>query len=211
MLLVAIPGPSQRPDASVRPTDDGYEAGLVVITPACGFVNPTGGMIIGVLSAVVPYIFVVFVKSTFRYDDALDTFGQMNPLIAFLDRMDRRPDVIARRRRSYELLGLRAGAKVVDVGCGAGTAVRDLASYVAPGGSAIGVDFGPLFIEAATARAAKTEVDVAFHVANAEELPFASESLDGYRAERPGECIRPGVWQCDGPRRDQRSGAFAQW
>jgi SAM-dependent methyltransferase len=72
----------------------------------------------------------------------------------------------------------------VDVGCGAGTAVRDLASYVAPGGSAIGVDFGPPFIEAATARAAKAGVDVAFHVANAEELPFASESLDGYRAER---------------------------
>ncbi len=53
----------------------GIVAGLVVITPACGFVNANGAMIIGLLAAVVPYIFVVFVKSKFGYDDALDTFG----------------------------------------------------------------------------------------------------------------------------------------
>jgi Amt family ammonium transporter len=53
----------------------GIVAGLVVITPACGFVNATGAMIIGLLAAVVPYIFVVFVKNALGYDDALDTFG----------------------------------------------------------------------------------------------------------------------------------------
>ncbi len=53
----------------------GIVAGLVVITPACGFVNPTGAMIIGVLAAVIPFIFVVYVKNMFGYDDALDTFG----------------------------------------------------------------------------------------------------------------------------------------
>ncbi|MGC4015729.1 MAG: ammonium transporter [Luteolibacter sp.] len=53
----------------------GIVAGLVVVTPACGFVNATGAMIIGVLAAVVPYIFVVFVKAKVGYDDALDTFG----------------------------------------------------------------------------------------------------------------------------------------
>ncbi len=53
----------------------GIVAGLVVITPACGFVDATGAMIVGLLAAVVPYIFVVFVKSKLGYDDALDTFG----------------------------------------------------------------------------------------------------------------------------------------
>lgn len=53
----------------------GIVAGLVVITPACGFVDATGAMIIGLLAAIVPYIFVVFVKGAFGYDDALDTFG----------------------------------------------------------------------------------------------------------------------------------------
>ncbi len=53
----------------------GIVAGLVVITPACGFVNATGAVIIGVLAAVIPYIFVVYVKNAIGYDDALDTFG----------------------------------------------------------------------------------------------------------------------------------------
>lgn len=53
----------------------GIVAGLVVITPACGFVTANGAMLIGVLAAVVPYIFVMYVKGRFGYDDALDTFG----------------------------------------------------------------------------------------------------------------------------------------
>jgi len=61
--------------ASILGYCSGIVAGLVVITPACGFVSPTGAMIIGVLAAVVPYIFVVFVKAAIGYDDALDTFG----------------------------------------------------------------------------------------------------------------------------------------
>ena len=53
----------------------GVVAGLVVITPACGFVDAKGAMIIGVLAAVVPYLFVMIIKSKLGYDDALDTFG----------------------------------------------------------------------------------------------------------------------------------------
>jgi ammonium transporter, Amt family len=53
----------------------GAVAGLVVITPATGFVNTTGAVIIGVLAAAGPYFFVTKVKARFGYDDALDTFG----------------------------------------------------------------------------------------------------------------------------------------
>jgi Amt family ammonium transporter len=53
----------------------GAVAGLVVITPAAGFVTAKGAMIIGVLAAVVPYIGVMILKPLFKYDDALDTFG----------------------------------------------------------------------------------------------------------------------------------------
>ena len=53
----------------------GAVAGLVVITPACGFVNVTGAVIIGVLAGVLPYLAVTVVKGIFKYDDALDTFG----------------------------------------------------------------------------------------------------------------------------------------
>lgn len=61
--------------ASILGMCSGVVAGLVVITPACGFVNPTGAIIIGVLAAIVPYIFVMYVKKAVGYDDALDTFG----------------------------------------------------------------------------------------------------------------------------------------
>jgi Amt family ammonium transporter len=53
----------------------GAVAGLVVITPACGFVTPTGAVIIGVFAGAIPWFFCFKVKSWFGYDDALDTFG----------------------------------------------------------------------------------------------------------------------------------------
>ena len=64
-----------RKHASILGFCSGAVGGLVVITPACGFVNSTGAVIIGVFAAVVPYFFVNQVKSKFGYDDALDTFG----------------------------------------------------------------------------------------------------------------------------------------
>jgi len=53
----------------------GVVAGLVVITPAAGFVTPTGAVIIGVLAGVVPFLACTKLKAIFQYDDALDTFG----------------------------------------------------------------------------------------------------------------------------------------
>jgi Amt family ammonium transporter len=53
----------------------GVVGGLVVITPAAGFVTANGAMIIGVLAAVVPYLAVTYLKKWIGYDDALDTFG----------------------------------------------------------------------------------------------------------------------------------------
>jgi Amt family ammonium transporter len=53
----------------------GIVAGLVVITPACGFVTTTGAMIIGVAAGIVPFLAVAYLKSMLGYDDALDTFG----------------------------------------------------------------------------------------------------------------------------------------
>jgi len=53
----------------------GIVAGLVVITPACGFVNTSGAMIIGVVAGVVPFLACWKLKAWLGYDDALDTFG----------------------------------------------------------------------------------------------------------------------------------------
>ena len=53
----------------------GAVAGLVVITPACGFVTPQGAIWIGIAAGIIPWFFCYKVKGWFGYDDALDTFG----------------------------------------------------------------------------------------------------------------------------------------
>src|SRR5205814_3827054 len=53
----------------------GAVAGLVVITPACGFVTAGGAIVIGIAAGLIPWFFCFKVKSWFGYDDALDTFG----------------------------------------------------------------------------------------------------------------------------------------
>jgi len=53
----------------------GAIAGLVAITPACGFVNPTGALIIGLVAGVVCYVGAVMLKHALGYDDSLDVWG----------------------------------------------------------------------------------------------------------------------------------------
>src|SRR5207302_6353883 len=53
----------------------GAVAGLVVVTPACGFINATGAIIIGLLAGIIPFLACVKLKAALGYDDALDTFG----------------------------------------------------------------------------------------------------------------------------------------
>ena len=52
----------------------GIVAGLVAVTPACGYVYIWGGVVIGILAGVVCY-FAVPLKAMFGYDDSLDAFG----------------------------------------------------------------------------------------------------------------------------------------
>ena len=64
-----------RGHASILGFCSGAVAGLVVITPAAGFVSAKGALVIGVLAGVVPYLACAFLKPALKYDDALDTFG----------------------------------------------------------------------------------------------------------------------------------------
>ncbi len=53
----------------------GAVAGLVAITPACGFVNVAGALCIGLGGSIFAYIAVAVIKEKFGYDDSLDVFG----------------------------------------------------------------------------------------------------------------------------------------
>jgi Amt family ammonium transporter len=65
----------ERKKPSMLGLASGAVAGLVAITPAAGFVNPQGAMIIGVVAGVGCFLSAVYLKKIFKYDDSLDAFG----------------------------------------------------------------------------------------------------------------------------------------
>ncbi len=64
-----------RRKASVLGFCSGAVAGLVVVTPACGFIDTTSAMWVGLLAGAVPFVACTKLKALLKYDDALDTFG----------------------------------------------------------------------------------------------------------------------------------------
>jgi Amt family ammonium transporter len=53
----------------------GAVGGLVAITPASGFVDPVGALLIGLLAGIASYLGATALKRAMGYDDSLDVFG----------------------------------------------------------------------------------------------------------------------------------------
>jgi ammonium transporter, Amt family len=64
-----------RGHASFLGAASGMVAGLVAITPACGWVGPMSAIVIGALAGFICLMAVVWLKAKLGYDDALDVFG----------------------------------------------------------------------------------------------------------------------------------------
>ncbi|WP_221932807.1 ammonium transporter [Ferrovibrio terrae] len=60
---------------SVLGVVSGAVAGLVAITPASGFVDPMGALIIGIVAGIVCFVASTTVKNALGYDDSLDVWG----------------------------------------------------------------------------------------------------------------------------------------
>ncbi|MCU0831814.1 MAG: ammonium transporter [Rhizobiaceae bacterium] len=60
---------------SLLGTVSGVVAGLVAVTPACGWVGPMGAIIIGLIAGVVCFVASTMIKNALGYDDSLDVFG----------------------------------------------------------------------------------------------------------------------------------------
>ncbi|KAB2344713.1 methyltransferase domain-containing protein [Actinomadura rudentiformis] len=107
----------------------------------------------------------------------MSTTDDIKALIPLLDAVDAAPGAAQLRARSYELLAPAPGALVVDVGCGAGRAVTELAGQ---GVRAVGVDISEEMIAAARHR----WPDRDFRLGSAFELPFHDGEVSGYRADK---------------------------
>jgi len=60
---------------SVLGVISGAVAGLVAVTPASGFVDPTGALVIGIAAGVICFFAATTLKNALGYDDSLDAFG----------------------------------------------------------------------------------------------------------------------------------------
>ncbi|MFA3840249.1 class I SAM-dependent methyltransferase [Streptomyces aureus] len=86
------------------------------------------------------------------------------------------PDDGPRFEAAVAELGLRAGDRALDAGCGTGRALPALRDAVGPSGAVLGVDLTPAMLEAA-ARAGRDRAG-ALMLADVTRLPVRSESLD---------------------------------
>lgn len=93
---------------------------------------------------------------------------------------------IERKLHVYELLGVREGHHILDVGCGAGSDTIKLGRLVGTCGRIIGVDIDSAIVEEANRRAAEEAVEtwVEHRVCDAFDLPFADNSFDACHSER---------------------------
>ena len=91
-----------------------------------------------------------------------------------------------RRLRLWEQdeLGLRAGHRLLDVGCGLGEAALALAPLIGVGGEVVGVDASAEMVRAARSRGGAALCPVRFDVGDASALPEPDDSFDAVRCER---------------------------
>jgi ubiquinone/menaquinone biosynthesis C-methylase UbiE len=103
----------------------------------------------------------------------------------------RSPQIAEQRRVVLDLLSLRGGERVLDIGCGPGFLLCDLAAEVAPRGRAVGVDTSRDMLAIAAdewcAAAAASMIDLVHGEGGA--LPFGDEAFDAAVATQVYEWI----------------------
>ena len=82
------------------------------------------------------------------------------------------------QRKALGFLDLMAGIRFLDLGCGTGYAVRNVAAEAKHEGLFCGIDISPRMIEVAREKSGGFFKCMRFEVANAEELPFGADSFD---------------------------------
>jgi len=115
---------------------------------------------------------------------SIDETRDPDYFVRFLDAACASASVQAYKRRLLELLDPRGGQRVLDVGCGTGDDVREMAKLVGAGGLVVGIDNSQAMIGVAWQRATGTNLAVEFHVGEALALPFEAGRFDSCLADR---------------------------
>jgi ubiquinone/menaquinone biosynthesis C-methylase UbiE len=112
----------------------------------------------------------------------VDRAADPESYVRLLDRITTQRLVL--KRQTFALLGAKEGARILDVGCGTGEDVRELAKLVGSTGRVIGVDSSEIMLREARARSEGLGLPIEYQLGDANQLPFADNTFDGCRAER---------------------------
>jgi len=121
--------------------------------------------------------------------------GAADAAARYLDMMMR--VLAAQKQQSMELLRLKPGMSVIEIGCGNGRDAEALARLVGPAGRVIGIDASQELVAQAIERTASLGLPLRFQVDDAQALAFPDNSFDAARVDRvlqhlsdPGQAIR---------------------
>lgn len=113
----------------------------------------------------------------------IDADASADEFVESMDRVAEREGMQEAKQRSYEQLNIELGNRVLDVGCGQGVDVYQLAERVGPEGEAVGIDNSETMLDAARERGEDVS-NVRFELDDATELSFPDDHFDAARAER---------------------------
>jgi SAM-dependent methyltransferase len=111
---------------------------------------------------------------------ALDAQPNVTALIAGLEARGGTPTQIRLRRRFLRFVPIAPGARVLEVGCGSGVVVRDLATMVGGRGEVVGIDTSRTILTAARrlCRPAAGRARITLRIADGARLPFTTDRFD---------------------------------
>jgi ubiquinone/menaquinone biosynthesis C-methylase UbiE len=112
--------------------------------------------------------------------------GAQNPdtFVQFLKTVNQLDIIQDLKNRTLDLLELRKGDHILDVGCGIGDVVLKIAERVGPTGRAVGIDQSDTMLAVARESAKDTNLPVEFKHSQAQNIDFPDNTFDGCRSDR---------------------------
>ncbi len=104
--------------------------------------------------------------------------------VRFMDEAQKPAGIQASKRLMLERMALAPGQAVLEVGCGPGTDIFDLAGIVGPAGRLVGLDASEVMIAEARRRASERQLAITFQAGQVQALPFPDATFDVCRASR---------------------------
>ena len=114
----------------------------------------------------------------------VDDAKNQDAYFACLALLDSLPYFCEYKLKSYELLQLKPGMKVLEAGCGLGDDAFRIAERIMPGGTVVALDSSSEMIEKAKSRELSKHLSVQFQTGDVRALPFADNSFTRCRIDR---------------------------